>query len=72
MESLVPGINGNGTLLYGVEIKLYSARVDVKNNLETKTVQGLYTIGDGSGITRSLMQASVSGVIAARDIAKRL
>ena len=72
MESLVPGITGNGTLLYGVEIKLYSARVDVKNNLETKAVSGLYTIGDGSGITRSLMQASVSGVIAARDIASKL
>jgi len=72
MEGLVPGILGNGTLLYGVEIKLYSARVDVKNTLETKAVERLYTIGDGSGITRSLMQASVSGVIAARDIASRI
>ena len=31
-------------------------------------VEGLYAIGDGAGITRGLMQASVNGVAAARDI----
>ena len=28
----------------------------------------LYAIGDGAGITRGLMQASVTGVVVARDI----
>jgi len=29
------------------------------------------SVGDGAGITRGLMQASVSGVVAARDILER-
>ena len=33
-----------------------------------KQYDGIYAIGDGAGITRGLMQASVSGVVAARDI----
>ena len=33
-------------------------------------IDGVYAIGDGAGITRGLIQASISGVIAARDILK--
>ncbi|HBM74048.1 MAG TPA: FAD-dependent oxidoreductase, partial [Clostridiaceae bacterium] len=58
------------TLLYGVEVKFYSSKVKVGNNFET-AVANLYTIGDGAGITRGLMQASVTGVIVARDILNR-
>ncbi len=57
------------TLLYGVEVKFYSSKVAVSGNFET-AVGNLYTIGDGAGITRGLMQASVTGVVVARDIAK--
>jgi len=42
----------------------------VSNELETK-IRNLFAIGDGAGITRGLIQASVSGVIAARAILKR-
>ena len=35
-------------------------------------MNGLYAIGDGAGITRGLMQASVTGVVVAREIANRL
>jgi len=38
--------------------------------LETK-VKNLFTIGDGAGVTRGLIQASVSGVIVAREIMRR-
>jgi uncharacterized FAD-dependent dehydrogenase len=31
----------------------------------------LFTIGDGAGITRGLIQASVSGVLAGRAVANR-
>lgn len=67
LENIVPGIYSRNTLLYGVEVKFYSAKVEVKPTLET-LVDGLYAIGDGAGITRGLMQASVTGVIAARSI----
>ena len=67
LESIIPGIYSRNTLLYGVEVKFYSAKVDVQPNMATE-MQGLYAIGDGAGITRGLMQASASGVIVARDI----
>ena len=69
-DKLAPGLYSKNTLLYGVEVKFYSSKVEVKPNFETQ-VQGLYAIGDGAGITRGLMQASVTGVVVARDIAAR-
>ncbi|MGQ9779844.1 MAG: NAD(P)/FAD-dependent oxidoreductase [Bacillota bacterium] len=69
-EHIVPGIYGRNTLLYGVEVKFYSSKVKVGPNFETP-VANLYTIGDGAGITRGLMQASVTGIVVARDIAAR-
>jgi uncharacterized protein len=67
LDKLVPGVNGPGTLLYGVEVKFYSSRVAVGPDLQTK-VTGLYAIGDGAGITRGLLQSSASGVVAARAV----
>jgi uncharacterized FAD-dependent dehydrogenase len=69
-DKLAPGLYSKNTLLYGVEVKFYSSKVGVKNNFETD-VKNLYAIGDGAGITRGLMQASVTGVAVARDIAAR-
>ena len=66
---MCPGISGRDTILYGVEVKFYSAKIEVDNNLETK-YKGVYAIGDGAGITRGLMQASISGVVAAQNILK--
>lgn len=70
LDALAPGVAGKHTLLYGVEVKFYSSRLELTNSLET-TVQNLFAIGDGAGVTRGLMQASASGVIAAREIIKR-
>ena len=66
-DHLAPGLNAKNTLLYGVEVKFYSSKVMVNERFQTP-VEGLYAIGDGAGITRGLMQASVNGVAAARDI----
>ncbi len=67
LNTLLPGVTGVGTLLYGAEVKFYSSRLRLNKNLETE-IKNLYAAGDGAGITRGLMQASVSGVIVARDI----
>jgi len=69
LEKVCPGISGDSTILYGVEVKFYSSNVVVDENLMTK-YDGLYAIGDGAGITRGLIQASASGVVAARSILK--
>ena len=70
LDKVAPGIYSQNTLLYGVEVKFYSSKLKVDEHMET-TVKGFYAIGDGAGITRGLMQASVTGVIVARDIQSR-
>ncbi len=70
LDKVAPGIYSKHTLLYGVEVKFYSSRLELSKNLETK-VKNLFTIGDGAGVTRGLIQASASGVVAAREIIRR-
>lgn len=71
LEKLAPGVYSRHTLLYGVEVKFYSNRIELSSQLETG-VKNLFAIGDGAGITRGLIQASASGILAARTIAQRL
>jgi len=70
LDKIAPGIHSKDTLLYGVEVKFYSSRLELSDSLETK-IKNLFTIGDGAGITRGLVQASASGVMVAREIIKR-
>ena len=70
LEKLAPGVYSRHTLLYGVEVKFYSNRIGLSSDLETQ-VKNLFAIGDGAGITRGLIQASASGIVAAEAIAKR-
>ena len=58
-------------LFRSVEVKFYSSKFETNNKFETD-INNLYTIGDGAGITRGLMQASSTGVIVARDIVKKI
>ena len=67
LDKIAPGTANDDTLLYGVEVKFYNMEVSVNERLETK-YDGLYMIGDGSGVTHSLSHASASGVFVARDI----
>lgn len=71
LDKLAPGVNSRHTLLYGVEAKFYSSRLDLTSSLETVQVANLFAAGDGAGVTRGLIQASVSGVIVAREILRR-
>jgi len=70
LDKIAPGMANADTLLYGVEVKFYSARLELDSNLETK-VANMFAVGDGAGITRGLSQASASGVWAARVIGAR-
>lgn len=67
LDKIAPGTANEDTLLYGVEVKFYNSNVELDNNLETR-VKGLYVLGDGSGVTHSLSQASASGVYVGRII----
>jgi uncharacterized FAD-dependent dehydrogenase len=70
LDKIAPGVASPETLLYGVEVKFYSSHLQLSNCLETK-IRNLFTIGDGAGVTRGLIQASISGVIVAREIINR-
>ena len=70
LDRITPGIFSRHTLLYGVEVKFYTNRVKISPALETD-IQNLFLIGDGAGITRGLMQASISGILAGNEILKR-
>jgi hypothetical protein len=67
---LVPGVASDGTLLYGIEVKFYSSRLELDNDLQTR-IAGLYAVGDGAGVTRGLVQSGASGLVAARAVAAR-
>ena len=70
MDKLVPGVASHHTLLYGIEVKFYSSRPQLSPSLETE-VGNMFAVGDGAGVSRGLIQASVSGVVAAREIVSR-
>ena len=67
VDKVAPGFANGNNLLYGPEIKFYSNKVELTNSLET-SVNGLYAIGDGCGLTRGLMMASASGYYLSQKI----
>lgn len=68
LNTILPGVNQNDTLLYGVEIKLYSLRLQLGKDLSVPVYDHLYLAGDGAGVSRGIIQAAASGVVAARAI----
>src|SRR4030043_1552392 len=71
LDNIAPGVNSEHTLLYGAEVKFYSMLPKLTESLETE-IDNLFAVGDGAGVSRGLIQASVSGVIAAKEISRRL
>ncbi|MEM3389249.1 MAG: NAD(P)/FAD-dependent oxidoreductase [Thermoproteota archaeon] len=72
LDKLIPGIfSKHDMLLYGVEAKFYSSRVEVNERGETP-VKNLFAVGDGAGITRGLSQAAASGLYVGHVISERL
>lgn len=71
LDKIAPGMANDDTLLYGVEVKFYSSRLKLTEQLETE-ISNMFGIGDGAGVTRGLSQASASGIHVARIIHKRM
>ncbi len=71
LDKIAPGTANYDTLLYGVEVKFYSSRLELSKELETK-LSNMFAVGDGAGITRGLSQASASGVYVAKVIKNRI
>ncbi len=71
LDKIAPGTANDDTLLYGVEVKFYNMEVEIDSDLQT-CHDGLYVIGDCSGVTHSLSHASASGVYVARKLLERI
>ena len=67
LDEVVPGFASDETLLYSPELKFYSNRIEMNEDLKTN-VENLYCLGDSSGWTRGIMMASSMGVYCARKI----
>ena len=68
VDHVVPGFASVETLLYSPELKFYSNRVKMNQDLETN-IGGLFCLGDSSGWTRGLMMSSAMGVLMGRGLA---
>ncbi len=71
LDEVLPGLASPQNLVYAPEIKFYSVRAAVDENLQT-TVEGIYVAGDGAGLSRGINGAAVTGILAARGVLKSL
>jgi len=71
MDKLTPGVASPDTLLYGIEVKFYSFRPQLSSCMETE-IHNMFAVGDGAGVSRGLVQASASGLVAAVEIMRRM
>jgi hypothetical protein len=70
LDKIVPGILHPSSLLYAPEIKFFDTHFITDENLETN-VSGIFVAGDGTGKSRGIVGAGISGIIAARGIFKK-
>ena len=70
LDKIVPGILHPSTLLYAPEIKFFDTHFPTDHNLETN-IEGVFVAGDGTGKSRGIVGAAISGILAARGIARK-
>jgi uncharacterized FAD-dependent dehydrogenase len=71
LNEVIPGVASDSTLLYAPEVKFYAMELTVSKELAT-SIKGLYAAGDGTGLSRDIINAAATGVIAGRGILKEL
>ncbi|MGZ7096378.1 MAG: FAD-dependent oxidoreductase, partial [Methanobacterium sp.] len=70
LNEVIPGVASDSTLLYAPEIKLYAMKAEMNRGLQTP-VKGLYVAGDGAGVSRGIVGAAATGIIAANNILRK-
>lgn len=70
LDMVIPGVASDSTLLYAPEMKFYAMRVKVGKTMETN-VENLFIAGDGAGVSRGIIIASATGILAARGILEK-
>jgi hypothetical protein len=70
LDKIVPGILHPSTLLYAPEIKFFDTHFPTDRHLETN-MEGIFVAGDGTGKSRGIVGAGISGILAANGIARK-
>lgn len=71
LDKVAPGTANPDVLLYGCESKYYSVRPKFLND-SFEVTDGVFIIGDGSGVARGLSQSAAMGIIASDKILERV
>lgn len=70
LDRVIPGVHRDSTLLYAPETKLYSVRLRVNERLET-SIRNLFAAGDGCGLSRDIVTAAATGILAGRGVLEK-
>jgi len=71
LDKVLPGLNSGSTLIYAPEVKLRGNRIKINKFMQTE-IPNLFVAGDGAGTSGNIVGAAISGIFAARGIAKYL
>ena len=71
LDKIVPGINGDNTLLYAPECKFHSNKVIIDKYGKSSN-PNVYFIGDGSGWCHGLTTACSQGILCAENLLKTI
>lgn len=71
LDKIIPGVNNDDTLLYGPEIKFFSNEIKTDNNFKIDD-ELVYFVGDGAGKAGNIVTAAATGLVASRDILKKI
>ncbi len=71
LNEIIPGVASDSSILYAPEIKFYAMRLDVNDRMET-SIENLFAAGDGAGLSRDIVNAAATGVLAGRGIFRTL
>lgn len=67
LNEVIPGVASDSTLLYAPEIKFYATQITVDEHMRT-SVGNLFAAGDGAGLSRDIINAAATGLLAGRGI----
>ncbi|MBN2015008.1 MAG: NAD(P)/FAD-dependent oxidoreductase [Candidatus Altiarchaeota archaeon] len=70
LNEVIPGVASDSTLLYAPEIKFYATQIQVNENMESN-VKNLFAAGDGAGLSRGIIPAAATGILAARGLMRK-
>jgi uncharacterized FAD-dependent dehydrogenase len=67
LNEIIPGVTSDSTLLYAPEVKFYAMHLKVDRHMET-SIKNLFAAGDGAGLSRDIVNAAATGIMAAEGI----